>query len=113
MGFHKKEMERIEKATSGFFKKRSRQQIANSIRYFRVEVDSARRMGRDEMRERLGELFKKAGVERQRALMMGATSYANPFWAAAVRESWTDELLNGTPESIRETEKVIARLENR
>lgn len=114
MGFHKEEMERIEKATSGFFKKQARQQIASSITSFRIEVESAKRMGRDDMRERLEELFKKAGVERQRALMMGATSYADPFWAAAaVQESWIHEFLNGTPESIRETERVIARLENR
>ena len=109
MGFNEDELIKIEKATSGIFKKKSRSFISNAVSSLRPYIDDAKEKEEPGREEMLKTLLKQATALRQ-----GARSHGHPEWsAAAACESWLHELLAGTPDSVARVENIIERLERR
>ncbi len=114
MSFNEEELLKIEKATSGLFKKKARNFISNAISSLRPHVSQAKSKPDIEREEMLKALVNQATGLRQEAVRRGASSHSSPEWAAAATcESWLHELLGGTPAGISSVEKIIDRLERR
>ncbi len=114
MSFNIDELLKIEKATSGIFKKKARTFISNALSSLRPYIDEAVAKEGLEREEILKALVNRATGLRQEAVRQGARSHGSPEWAAAAAcESWLHELLLGNKESISSVEKIIKRLEQR
>lgn len=114
MSFNESELLKIEKATSGIFKKKARTFISNALGSLRPYIEEAQSKDPAEREEMLKTLVNQATGLRQEAVRQGARSHSHPEWAAAAScESWLQELILGDSESISKVEKVIQRLENR
>jgi hypothetical protein len=114
MSFNEDELLKIEKATSGIFKKKARSFISNALSSLRPYVNEAVSKEEPEREEMLKALVSQATGLRQEAVQQGARSHSSPEWAAtAACESWLHELLLGNKESILRVEKIIRRLEQR
>ena len=114
MSFNENELLKIEKATSGFFKKTVRSAISEAISELRPKVEDAKKLPKDERGNVLKHLLKNAAHQRKKAILEGATSYGHPFLASkAVCESWLQELVFGTDDSISRVEEIIDRLHHR
>lgn len=114
MGFNEEELLKIEKATSGIFKKKARTFISNALSSLRPYVNEAIIKEETERKKMLKALVIQATALRQEALRQGARSHDHPEWAAAAAcESWLHELLLGNNESIFRVENIIRRLEQR
>ena len=114
MSFNEEELLKIEKATSGIFRKRARTFVSNAISSLRPYVDEAMLKDEPERKEMLKKLVNRATGIRQEAVRQGAKSHNHPEWAAAAScESWLHELLLGDEESISRVENIIQRLEKR
>lgn len=112
MTFNEEELLKIQKATSGWFKKRTRNAISEAISRYSPEIDAAKKLSEEERKKSLMMLVNLATGERHAALQSGANSYAHVDWAAAaVIESWLHELLNGRPDSISRVETIIQELQ--
>ena len=108
MSFNENELLKIEKATSGFFKKTVRSSISEAISEFRPKLP------KDERGNVLNHLLKNAAHQRKKAILEGATSYGHSLLASkAVCESWLQELVFGTDDSISRVEEIIDRLHHR
>jgi hypothetical protein len=58
--------------------------------------------------------MEEATQVRKQAVAYGATSYGDKNWAAAAAsETWLQELVRGTPDSIHRVERLIGELMNR
>ena len=109
-----RELEKIEKATSGWFKKSARQRIAAAINEMKPHIESAKALPENERKEKFKYLLNKASEQRKYAVQSDATSYSHPQWsAAAACESWLFELINGTPDNIIKVELLINGLSMR
>ncbi len=114
MSFNEEELLKIEKATSGIFKKKARTFISNALSSLRFYVNEAMAKEEPAREEMLKALVNQATGLRQEAVRQGARSHSNPEWAAtAACESWLHELLGGTADSIARVECIIDRLERR
>jgi hypothetical protein len=114
MSFNEEELLKIEKATSGFFKKKARTFISNALSSLRPYVEEAMAKDDPERKEMLKALVNQATGLRQEAVRQGAKSYNHHMWAATAScESWLHELLLGSKESISRVEIIIRRLEQR
>lgn len=114
MSFNEEELSKIEKSTSGFFKKKARTFISNALSSLRPYIDEAMAKEEPERREMLKALVSHATGLRQEAVLQGARSDSHPEWAAAAScESWLLELLLGDKTSISRVENIIRRLEQR
>ncbi len=114
MTFNEEELLKIEKATSGLFKKKARTFISNALSSLRPHINAALNKAEPEREEMLEALVNQATDLRQEAVRQGARSHSNPEWAAAAAcESWLHELTLGNKESISRLEKIIRRLEQR
>jgi hypothetical protein len=114
VNFNEEELLKIEKATSGIFKKKARTFISNALSSLRPYVKEAMTKEEPERKEMLKALVTQATGLRQEAVRQGAKSGGHPEWAAAAAcESWLHELLLGNNESISRVEKIIGRLEQR
>lgn len=114
MSFNEEELLKIEKATSGIFRKKARTFVSNALSSLRPYVDEAMAKEEPEREEMLKALVNRATGLRQEAVRQGARSHSHPEWAAAAScESWLHELLLGNKESISRVEKIIQRLETR
>ena len=113
MTFNEEELLKIQKATSGLFKKYARINVSaalfnlgSKIRHFESDF-----IYEEERKAFLKECLEEATAERKRALQSGANSYGDQHWApAAACESLLLELLNGTPESIARVETIVNEL---
>jgi hypothetical protein len=114
MSFNEEELLKIEKATSGIFKKKARNFISNALSSLRPYVAEAMAKEEPERKEMLKALVEQATGLRQEAVRQGASSHSHPEWAAAAScESWLQELLLGNKTSISRVEEIIRRLEKR
>ena len=114
MSFNEDELLKIEKATSGLFRKTVRSAISEAISELRLKVEDTKKMSKDERGNVLNHLLKDAAYQRKKALLEGANSYKHPIWASkAVCESWLQELVFGTDDSISRVEEIIDRLQHR
>lgn len=114
MSFNEEELLKIEKATSGIFKKKARTFISNALSSLRPYVDEAMAKEGSDREEMLKALVNQATSLRQEAVRQGASSHSHPMWAATAScESWLHELLLGDKTSISRVEKIIKRLEKR
>jgi hypothetical protein len=114
MSFNEDELLKIEKATSGIFKKKARSFISNALLSLRPYVAEAVEKIGPEREAMLKALANHATGLRQESIRQGARYYSSPEWAApAACESWLHELLLGNNESISRIEKIIKRLEQR
>ena len=114
MGFNEEELIKIEKATSGIFKKKARSFISNALSSLKPYIKDAKTKEGPEREEKLKTLVQQATALRQEAVKQGARSHGHPEWAAAAAcESWLHELLGGTSDSIARVESIIERLERR
>lgn len=114
MSFNEEELLKIEKATSGIFKKKARTFISNSLSSLRPYVDEAMAKDEPERKEMLKALVNQATGLRQEAVRQGAKSHSHPGWAATAScESWLQELLLGDKTSISRVEAIVRRLEKR
>lgn len=114
MSFNEEELLKIEKATSGIFKKKARSFISNALSSLRPYVDEAVTKEEPARGEMLKTLVDQATGLRQEAVRQGASSHSSPEWAAAAAcESWLHELLLGNNLSISRVENIIKRLEQR
>ena len=114
MSFNEEELLKIEKATSGIFRKKARTFVSNALSSLRPYVDEALAKEEPEREEMLKALVNRATGLRQEAVRQGAKSHSHPEWAAAAScESWLHELLLGNKQSISRVEKIIQRLEKR
>ena len=112
MSFNEDELNKIERATSGWFKKSARRAISKALSELRPRIASAKQLPEEDKRNTLKQLANEALEARHRALGSGANSYGDPKWAAAAAcESWILELISGTESSIARVEAVIDRLE--
>ena len=112
MSFNEAELLKIEKATSGIFKKKARNFILNALSSLRPYVDEAMAKDEPERKEMLKALVNQATGLRQEAVRQGASTHGHPEWAAAATcESWLLELLLGDKTSISRVEKIIKRFE--
>ena len=113
MSFNEEELRKIEKATSGWFKKSARTAIFQSISALRPKIENAKQLPEEQRNTVLKRLVNEATSARHRALQKGANSHGHPEWAAAaVCESWLHELVGGTTDSIARVEALIDRLES-
>jgi hypothetical protein len=115
VNFNEEELLKIEKATSGWLKKSDRKAISEAISALRPKIQLAQNiLNQQQKHAELVKLVDEATATRHRALHSGGNSYGHPAWAAAaVCESWLQELVLGTPESISRVENMINKLENR
>ena len=114
MSFNEEELLKIEKATSGIFRKKARTFVSNALSSLRPYVDEALAKEESEREEMLKALVNRATGLRQESVRQGAKSHSHPEWAAAAScESWLHELLLGNKQSISRVEKIIQRLEKR
>ena len=111
MSFNEEELNKIKKATSGFFKKSARVAVAHALLDMEEKIDHARQLSEDEREAALKILMNEATAARQRALQAGANSHGDPQWAAAAAcESWLHELFGGTTAGIERVEVIIDEL---
>ncbi len=114
MSFNEEELGKIEKATSGWFKRPARTAISQALSVLQPKIVEAKNLGGDRKQTVLKELVQEATSARQKALQGGARSYGHPDWAAAAAcESWLHELVGGTESSIARIEVVVDRLQRR
>lgn len=114
MSFNEDELRRVWSATSGWFKKKSRAEISRAIRSWRPKIENAKTLPPEQRKDELVRLVNNATDARHRALQNGASSHGHPEWAAAaVCESWLQELLGGSAEDIARVEALIDKLEQR
>ncbi len=114
MGFNEEHLLKIEKATSGLFKKKARKAVAQALLAMSPRIEAAKKLHGDERKETLKILLNEATAARHLSLHLGANSHGHPQWAAAAAcESWLHELLSGTPESIMKIERLVAKLSNK
>jgi hypothetical protein len=119
--FNIQELNKIKKATSGFFKKKARNRIASSLTQMRKEVNEIYKTyplknlrHTEEHNKKFIELLNKYTSLRQTALALGAASYSHPEWsAAAACESWAAILASGSLEEIKYAKSIIEDLINR
>ncbi len=111
MGFNEEELNKIKKATSGFFKKSARVAVAHALLDMKDKIDHAKQLSEDEPGAALEKLMNEETAARHQALQAGANSYGQPQWAAAAAcESWLHELVGGTPAGIARVEAIIDEL---
>ena len=114
MGFNESELIKIEKATSGFFKKAARAEIVQKLLSVGLKIEAAKQLKGDEREVAIKKLVNEATDARHVAIQRGAASHGHPEWAAAAAcESWLHELVGGTEESIARVEIIIDRLMRR
>lgn len=114
VGFNEDELIKIKKATSGLFKNSARTAIKQSLEKTKSDILAAKKLNPDQCKSKLIKLMEEATQERKRAIAYGATSYGDKDWAAAaVSETWLQELVHGTPEGIDRVERLIGELMNR
>jgi len=114
MSFNEEELLKIEKATSGMFRKKARTFVSNALSSLRPYVEEALAKNEPERKEMIEALVSRATGIRQEAVRHGARSHSHPEWAAAAScESWLHELLFGDKESISRVANIVQRLENR
>ena len=111
MSFNEDELIKIKNAISGWFKKSAREAVTNSLLEMKQNIDCAKKLNETERKEAFIKLMNQATAARQNALKTGANSYGNKKWAAAAAcESWIQELIVGSPESIARVEALIDEL---
>ena len=111
MSFNEQELVKIQKATSGFFKKSARVAVAHALLDMRGKVDHAKQLSEDERKAALEELMNEATAARHEALQAGASSHSDPQWAAAAAcESWLHELVGGNPAGVARVAAIIDEL---
>lgn len=114
MSFNEDELEKIKKATSGLFKKSARTAIKVSLEKTKSDILAAKNLNPDKYRTALIKLMEEATRVRRQAVAYGATSHGDKNWAAAAAsETWLQELVRGTSESIDRVERMIGELMNR
>lgn len=111
MNFNFDELQKIKKATSGFFKGKARKAVAESLTELKPSVELLKQLDGSEQKSKLTQLVKAATAARQNALHAGANGYGDTNWAAAAAcESWLHDLANGTPESNAAVENLVLEL---
>lgn len=111
MDFNESELTKIMTATSGFFKKSARKKISSSLTNFKGKILEVQSLDAEEYDTALLKLINWATNKRQSALSSGASSYSNGDWAAAAAcESWVQELMGGSQDSIQRVETLISKL---
>lgn len=114
MSLNEDELKKIERATSGWFKKSVRSAIAASLSALKPRVEAMKKLPNSERNAELKKLVNEATNARHKALQSGASDYDHPEWAAAAAcESWLHELFYGTTESIARVEALVDELSKR
>ena len=114
MSFNEDELLKIKKATSGFFKKKTKIAVTQALVAIKPRIDAVKKLNGDKRIEALNILVNEATNARHLALQRGATSYKDPQWAAAAAcESWLQELIGGTSKGIARVDQLIKELSDR
>ena len=112
MGFHSEELERIKKATSGMFKKKTRERIAYSLLRLSMHLEVVGKRSDQEIEVEIKKLVNAFSSARQQALANGAKGYSDPDWAeAAACESWVQAMmLNTDPQEMAKVNQLVHEL---
>jgi len=109
-----RELQKIKKKTSGWFKSTAKFEISKTIKSYKPRIEAAKSQQEEDRKNTLILLLNEATDERHKALQNGANSYKNPSWAAAATiESWLFELISGEEQGIKNVEGIINELQNR
>lgn len=108
---HIEELNKIEKASKGFFRQGTRDAISRMIRTFDPKINEIKNKSGLEKEEAIKIHMKLATDLRHSALARGANSYKDPKWAsAALVESWILLLRDSSAHEIEQAEIIINRL---
>jgi len=109
-----RELHKIKKKTSDWFKSKAKSEISKTIKAYKPRIEASKLLQEDDRKKTLVLLVNEATNERHKAIQNGANSYSNPSWAAAATiESWLFELINGEEQGIKSVEGIINELQNR
>lgn len=114
MGFNEEELIRIRDATSGFFKRKARKQIALDLLIVDSKVSLAATGNEDSFRGDIINLLNEYTARRKYFFSIGARSYGHPEWAAAAAcETYLQSIIEGNQDNLSRVYALVQQLINR
>ena len=116
MSFHEEELVKIKNATSGFFKRSARMEIAASLRLLARKLEEILTLEEKVKQQELIKILSIYTTLRHLALETGANGYGHWEWASASAsacELWVQEILFGDESSIKRVEAIVYELMER
>ncbi|HET9818242.1 MAG TPA: hypothetical protein VFP92_03645 [Rhodanobacteraceae bacterium] len=111
MSFNTDELLKIEGATSGWLKKRTRLAISEALSALASRIERLNSMNSSERQDALKVMVNEATRKRQEAVVAGANSHGDVRWApAAACESWLQDIALGDARSNAEVGRIVKRL---
>lgn len=110
---HYEELAKIQRATSGFFKRKARQRVAAYLGELAKELDLVARLDVELQHQAKLNLLNRYTGLRHIALRNGARGYGDADWAAASAcESWMFTILQYPTQERLEVEMLIREMMN-